>query len=524
MDHLPEDELYDATPAPEDREEQAATEEQQRTKKPDPPQKSAAKGKTTKSSKKVKDSIKILEDEVGPIKEEASSFPPERTTTRRQKPAKNVEQVQESPRPATGTPKSAEAKGSGTRRGKQRAKPPITFDEETNEIIEPPHKAADEPVHMSMVENMKRAYATSVSPDANTKKPTPKSRKKAAPKGVSKSSPKAGIKATSKPAPKAATKTSPIVAQRTTRQSTSRGQLNQQTPDKVEQANTSVSPAAPPLESEANPPPAVDQRTTRTKAKGKTTSTLQPSKDQERPEPGNDTQGSTDYPIVLSSGPESSLLSDDDEFVPATDPTEVSPTETARADTAPRAKRQSLVDPIVDPEEPLSVARNKQGRIVAPQPEIPKTMHPVRRTERQVTAQKKTIAVKADPKNLVEAPLQRTNREQPIRIGPREVLSARDANALAQRNAPKTNPLKRPASTRDPVVDTSVPPRKVSKLSRSFSVSQAGSPLPLESVAAQSIEGKSPSDRDSVEHPKAPHGNKQTSGNRRSQRLRSLAD
>ncbi|KAF0635546.1 hypothetical protein FPSE5266_04913 [Fusarium pseudograminearum] len=514
-DHLPEDELYDATPVPEDREEQAAAEKQ--TAKPKSARKSAEKGKATDSSKKAKASIRVLEEEVGSVKEEPSSFPP-RPVVGRQKPAKNAKQVQESPKPAPG---SVEATTSGTRR-KQKPKPPLRFNSQTNQMIDPLSPQV-QPARPSLVEGMIQAYAASLSPDANATKPTPKPAKKVSPKAVPKRTSKNSPKTTSKTSPKTISKTTPkagqkapAISQRITRQSALRGRLNQQSPDKVDEAITNVSPAATPVESKAKVSPAVSQGTTMTKAKEETAPVLPPSKEKEIVNHGN-TQGSTDDPIVLSSGRNSSSPYDDDEFVPATDPTEVSPEE-ARPDAVAQAKRQSLVDP----GEPLSITRNEKERIVATRREIPKPMQPVSQTGRQVTAQNKKIFVRADPQNQVEAGFERTNRERPIRIGPGEVLSARDAHALAQRQAFKVNVLKRPPSTRDPVVDTSKPSRKFMKRSRSFSVSQARSPLPLE-TEAQSL-GTSSRNKDDDQHPAVSHSNKQASGYRRSQRLRGRAD
>ncbi|RGP77522.1 hypothetical protein FLONG3_4307 [Fusarium longipes] len=502
MGHLPEDELYDATPEPENREEHAA-EEEQHVGKSNPPQ-VTSKGKTSKSL------VKVLEDEVGPISQELPSLPHERTTARRPGLEKNAGQVKESPGSTIGNPKSAEKKTSATRRGKQRPKSPLKFNEQTNQIIEP------ESTNMPMVNRMHQAYAAS---PQGAKKPTPKSRNKASPKtaskGARKTSPKTAPKNPSKAAkatPKAAKKVSAPV-QRTTRQSARRDQVDQQSPEQADQKNSNVSPAASLVELKVEPLPAGNQRTTRSKVKREQTS-VQQSRGQERFKTKNNTQGSTEDPIILSSGRGSSSLHDDDEFVPATDPTELSPAEAARLDTVPQVERQSLVDP-----EPLNINQNTQGRIES---EISNPIQPVRRIERQFTATKKTIAVKADPKALVEVPLERTKR-QPIRIGPREVLSARDANALARRTASEANSLKRPPSARDPVVDTSAPPRKVSKLSRSFSVSQAGSPLPVETAAAQLVEGHGPGNRDNVEHPTV-SPNKQMSSHRRSQRLRGTAD
>ncbi|KAI6757821.1 hypothetical protein HG531_003646 [Fusarium graminearum] len=461
-DHLPEDELYDTTPVPEDREEQAAAEKQ--TAKPKSARKSTKKGKATDSSEKAKASIRVLEEEVGSVEEEPSSFPP-RPVVGRQKPAKNAKQVQESPKPA---PASVEATTSGTRR-KQKPKPPLRFNSQTNQMIDP-SSPQFQPARPSLVEGMIQAYAASLSPDTNATKPTPKPAKKVSPKTVAKRTSKNSPKTISKTSPKAISKTTPkagqkapAISQRITRQSALRGRLNQQSPDKVDEANSNGSPAAAPVEPKEKISPAVSQRTTRTKVKEETAPVLPPSKEKEIVNHGN-TQGSTDDPIVLSSGRNSSSPYDDDEFVPATDPTEVSPEE-ARPDTVAQAKRQSLVDPV----EPLSVTRNEKERIVAARQEIPKPMRPFSQTGRQFTAQNKKIFVRADPQNQVEAGFERTNRERPIRIGPGEILLARDAHALAQRHASKLNVLKRPPSTRDPVVDTSKPLRKVMKRSRSFS-------------------------------------------------------
>jgi hypothetical protein len=384
MDHLPADELYDATPVPEDREE-AVAEEKRHTAKLKSSQKSGEKGKATDSSKKVKASIKILQDEVGSVKEEPSSFPPEPTVMRRQNPARNAKQVQQSPEPDAG---SAEAKTSATRRGKQKPKPPYRFNSK-NQIIEPPPAQA-KPVRTSMVDNMIQAHAASISPDKSAKKPTPKSRKKASPRTSQKKTAKTSPKTTSKTSPKIASnitpkaaQKSPVVTQRITRQSALKGQSNQQSPDKADEGNSGVSSTAPPVEPTSKPP-TVNQRTTRTTKEEP--APVPPSKGQERTNYGNDTQGSTDDPIILSSGRNSSSLSDD-EFIPPTDPTEFSPEETTRPVTVPRVEIQSLVDS----REPLDVARNQQEQIVAARSEIPKPVHPARRTERQVTAQKKTL-------------------------------------------------------------------------------------------------------------------------------------
>lgn len=513
MDHLPEDELYDATPAPEAREELDVAEQPQHTEKERSPQKPTTKGKAVKSSKKSKDSIKVLEKALGPINEGAPSTSPGIVSKTQKRPGKNAEQAQESSggvqaAPTTGTPKSAEAKTSGGRRGKQRAKPPLKFDERTQQIIEPPQgKVAKEPLHMPLVNNMRQAHAASTSPAESTKVSTPKAGKKAASKATSKGVPKTSPKTTAKTTPKVTQKAAPIATRSTTRQLALESKLAQQSPEEAEKVHNNASLIDHPMKSATKASPAMNKRTT-ANARGKPAPAQQPPKGLVRPMPNTYSQGSTNDPIVLSSGPGSSELSDADadnnDSVPANEPTEVSPVETLPTEVAPpgavpRSQEKLLVDPVVDPEKLLHISRDKPERTVAP------------------IAQKRTTVVKADPE---KAPIQRTNREQPIRIGPREVLSARDANSLTQRNVSTTNTLKRPASTRDPATNTSMPPRKTSKVSRRFSVSQAGSPVPARTAPA---EGISPGDEDDVKHPTS-HSSKQASGRRRSQRLRDHAD
>jgi len=399
-------------------------------------------------------------------------------------------------------PKSAEAKGSALKRGKQKVKPVLEFDATTQKVIEPQRKTENQSPHMSMVESMRQSYAASVSPTEDTKKPTPKPRKKPSPK-VAKAVPKAAPKVTAKPSPKPARKAAAAAARRITRQSALIEELTQ------------------PSSEEANISPAVERADPVTKASSAATKTivkaepsLQPAEAQGEPKGINDTQGSTENPILLSSAASSSSLSDINDSVPLNDQAGVSP-----LDPAPAHEPEMLVDPFVVPEELIDVAQDDQHQIVAPKPRVPKPTHPVRRPERRATAQEKSITVRADPK---EPLLQRTNRP-PIRIGPGEVLSARDANTLAQYNASKANTLKRTTTTRGTLVDTSAPPRKVMKRSRSFSISQAGSPLPVDATGYP-VEETSPIDEEEDESPSVSNTNKQTSGHRRSQRLRNLTD
>ncbi|CAG7563889.1 unnamed protein product [Fusarium equiseti] len=408
-------------------------------------------------------------------------------------------------------PKSAEAKGSVFKRGKQKVKPVLEFDATTQKVIEPQRTTANQSPHISMVESMRQAYAASVSPTEDTKKPTPKSRKKPSPKVAKKAVPKAPPKAPPKPSPRAAPKViakpspkpSPkparkaaaAAARRITRQSALAEELTQPSSEAI------ISPAVERADPVTKASSAATKKTT-AKTIVKTEPSLQPAEAQGEPKGINDTQGSTENPILLSSAASSSSLSDINDSVPPNDQAGVSP-----LDPAPAHESEMLVDPFVVPEEMIDVAQDDQHQIVAPNPRVPKPTHPVRRPERRATAQEKSITVRADPKGPL---LQRTNRP-PIRIGPGEVLSARDANMLAQYNASKANTLKRTTTTRDTLVDTSAPPRKVMKRSRSFSISQAGSPLPVDTTGYP-IEETSPIDEEEDEPPSVSNTNKQANG------------
>jgi hypothetical protein len=424
-------------------------------------------------------------------------------------------------------PKSAEAKGSALKRGKQKVKPVLEFDATTQKVIEPQRKTESQSPHTSMVESMRQAYAASVSPTEDTKKSIPKPRKKPSPKvakAVSKAASKAASKAPPKPSPRAAPKViakpspkpSPkparkaaaAAARRITRQSALVEELTQPSSEAI------ISPAVERADPVTKASSAATKKTTTAKTIVKTEPSLQPAEAQGEPKGINDTQGSTENPILLSSAASSSSLSDINDSVPPKDQTGVSP-----LDPSPAHESEMLVDPFVVPEELIDVAQDDQHKIIAPKPRVPKPTHPVRRPERRATAQEKSITVRADPK---EPLLQRTNRP-PIRIGPGEVLSARDANTLAQYNASKANNLKRTTTTRDTLVDTSAPPRKVMKRSRSFSISQAGSPLPVDTTG-YTVEETSPIDEEEDAPPSVSNTNKQTLGHRRSQRLRDRAD
>ncbi|EGU81173.1 hypothetical protein FOXB_08323 [Fusarium oxysporum f. sp. conglutinans Fo5176] len=422
MDHLPEDELYDVTPPKstaeleaetsrkEEEAPEAATERSQRTKKPNSSQNSKTKGRPGKASKSHDALTRLLEEELDPSgedeREEQASSPPEKLPAKLPKRKNSALKGKESPKrkPAAATTqdvRTSEQRPKERKGRRQRAKTPIQFDEETHEIKEAtPRKAAEQQPRMPI------------------RKP---------------------------PAQDASQKAPPA-----TRKSDLKNVVPQDKPDTAEERAVLATKVA------AKPAPAINKRITRAKVKEEKAPASQPLKAQETPGKRNETQGSTQDPIVLSSDPESSLFSDDDDaFVPT-------------QDLQPKEKRQSvmgelLVDPIVDVEPVGHAHREKAQPSTRPQtlPQKPEASHPSRPPEEQISRQKTTMTVKPDSKKTFEEPLPSTRGNRAAQKGRREVLSARDTNFLVQQDTSQARTLKRPATTVDPIIDVSHPPRKI---------------------------------------------------------------
>ncbi|KAH6958185.1 hypothetical protein DER45DRAFT_537540 [Fusarium avenaceum] len=501
MEHLPEDELYDATPpksnvdhpadiAAQNQEvghlasEQLQPPEKHPEKHPEkkPEELNApqtrAKRRLGKSPTKQKDSLlRLLEDEIGPVEgereeEEASFSPPGRTTVKRQKVKGNTHTAKDTPNdehatPAAGKTTTTRPGAKDKRRGKQRAKPPIQFDETTQQVKEVPQSdSTKESKRPSIVGNLKKSYAASVSPIATSvKKATPKSRRKSVPKPAEKVPRRSGL----------------------------RSEVPREDPDTDDKEHKKATSDARNAQVDTEPSPVIKKETTRAKAKEGNSSTAKPRADKSVPEAREETQGSTQDPVVVSSDSESSSFSDDDGYIPA---------ETSRpAETAPPQELEPPADNLVNPTNPSDSADYDDERPIPPI-ESPKIHRPSGRSGVQPMALKKTLMVRGDQMDLAKAPSSRNRRDQPIHLGSREVLSARDANSLVQRNASETNIPKRSAMMIDPAKESSRPPRKASKLSRSFSISQAGSPLPVEPLPTDLVDGTRTSNMQDLEQTK----------------------
>ncbi|KAF4951006.1 hypothetical protein FSARC_13044 [Fusarium sarcochroum] len=475
MKHLPEDELYDATPprssaddgpvAPLPKNPEVTSDvskQPQHEEGPNVKRTSDTKRGPKKSSKASKDSLsRFLRDEVGSVGD--AEVPPsssrEKNTAKRRKPDKRVHVLQDASEdahdsPSTENPEVTES-GAKVKRRRQRAKPALQFDDATQQIKEvQQRKTVNEPAHMPIVSNLKRSHAAAVSPVASAKKVTPKPKRRVAPKPV----------------------------QQATRKSTLRSALPQENLDTAAEEENHTPPIALEVEVAANPSPLVDKGTAATAMKKEKVSELEAPASQKSIKAKNETQGSTEDPIVVSSDPDSSWLSEDDGPLPIeiSRPTKI---------THP-AQRELLVDPNIRPAEPSDPVQFEEEQPVQVQPQNPVASRPSRRPREQANIKDKAISVAADPKKPVGAPAEKV-RHQPVRIGPREVLSARDANILSRRNARQAEAPKRTASAIAPEIDTQ-PPRKMSKVSRRFSVSQAGSPVPVETAQTRLVDEPSP--------------------------------
>ncbi|KAF5561904.1 hypothetical protein FNAPI_3451 [Fusarium napiforme] len=478
MYHLPEDELYDVTPPKSTAELEAETsrkeeevpevapESSQRTKKPSSSQNSKTKSRPGKTTKKPDALTRMLEEELESSEEdeeeEQASSPPEKPPAKppkRKNGARKGKETPESKPAATATQdtRKSEQRPKEKKGRKQRAKTPIQFDEETQEIKEvTPRRVPEQQPRMPIVSSLRKSYAASVSPMASAGKGTPGSKRKPAPKR------KPPAKGTSQKE-KAPQKVPPA-----TRKSDLKNVVPQEKPDTTEKGKERAVPAT---KVAAKPSPAITKRITRAHVKEEEAPVSQPLEVQKAPETKNETQGSTQDPVVLSSDPESSLLSDDDDaFVPIEDLHPKEKTQPARK--AQSVMGELLVDPIVDVEPAGHARREKPQPSTRPQtlPQNTEAPGPSRPQEEQISQQRTAMTVKRDFKKLVEEPLPSTKGNRAAQKD-REVLSARDTNILVQQDTSRARSLKRPATTVDPIVDSSHPPRKISKTSRSFSES-----------------------------------------------------
>ncbi|KAF4975724.1 hypothetical protein FZEAL_7527 [Fusarium zealandicum] len=361
-------------------------------------------------------------------------------------------EIQESP--------AAELGPKGRKR-KQRAKTPLQFDDATQEIKDIPRpKKTSAPVRMPIMNALKNSNASSSSPVTSAKK-------KAAPKATRKAAPKVASKTVSKPTtnkeppqkkPKAAVAEEKTIAEEEEEEAV--GQQEEKRDLLIIHDTTAV----------ADLPPASN-----TRAKTAREPHVEPAKDQQNLEAKNESQGSPQDPVVVSSDPDNSSMWSEDESVPPEPPRSPAVTQTATqkptVDTDACSAANSTVALQHEPQQHLEAAHNPQS-------------HQSPRSLRSSRAQKAKLSSVIEPRKQLSA-LSRNTKPMSLltKIVKPKVLSPRDPNINAKR-APrplgKTIVSQKQAPARLVETIPAQPARKASKAIRSFSISRVGSPVPVE--------------------------------------------
>ncbi|KAF4466924.1 hypothetical protein FALBO_6224 [Fusarium albosuccineum] len=492
-EHLPADELYDATPPRGTGQPPAASPSMQSEPihaipmpryDPTPPGTTQTTQAQSRSLRLPKRSLtEILEDELGPVEKEVSTPAPEKSHPRgshTKAEKKKYSQAKPLSREKQASPmaqdESTAASGPKGRKRKQRAKTPIQFDDATQEVKEVPRpQEVAEAKKMPVVTALKKSSAAASSPTTNT-------RKKAAPKTTRKAAPRPAAKAAPKPT---ARKEPPLKKRKTTSQE----EIEDKPPIIVKIAEI------------VDPSPAKNTRTKAARAKAKTAPEIEALENQRSRKVTNEPHGSTQDPIVVSSDPDSSLSSEDD-FVPA-EPQQ--PPETTHSLT-----QQSTIESDVGMSEtsPVSFRYEEEQRV-------------------EVLPQRSASSRSPRPAHPAKVPFQTTKRGHSSMVDHSLALSARDPNIIAKRgprDAWETGVSKKDVPMKWVETGSAQPARQASKGTRKFSISQAGSPMPLETGHAPSIGGSSLHNDETPRFARDERSGRQQTGPRRSQRLRGHAD
>ncbi|KAJ4209842.1 hypothetical protein NW767_000119 [Fusarium falciforme] len=467
IEHLPADELYDATPprssaqrpvAPPPQRSQAPRESVKHDQDSAPSQTKKTKRAPTPHPKALRRGLaKYIEDtdlvrnEEVPVSSSDHPKPREtlrkgnKTGTVREKgPSEDkqaIPQAQDDP---------AIGQGQKGKKRKQRAKTPIQFDKDTQAIKEVPQpkKNAEPPVRMTLVNAMKQASIASSSPALSA-------RKKAAPKTTRKAAPKS----TPKPAPK------PI-----TRKAQPRKKRKMSVEEEYEDDSIIVVDTTDFTE----PKPVINTRA-RTAAQSKTKS----ARGKEGPEINASSQGLSHDPIVVASDPASSSISGD----------EPKRTEPSRPSQGIQSAAQNLMagtdtSPMATPNISLEHGID-QPSVASQLPSAPKAKEAI------VDTMSMNAAASTKP---AEEPINLRKRSRQTNVNAPQALSHRDPNIPvkgALRTTRGAGISKKDTSTRVNKAGF-VQRRKSSKMSRSFSISKAGSPVPVETGQGLLIDESSP--------------------------------
>ncbi|KAL2691471.1 hypothetical protein Neosp_001856 [[Neocosmospora] mangrovei] len=469
IEHLPADELYDATPprssaqrpvAPPPQRSQALRESVQHDQGSAPSQTKSKKQAQTPRPKKGL--AKYIEDTDFPSDEVVSNSSPNdpkpRETHRKGDKTSTIqEKGSTEDKQATPQVQDDQAAGQGQKgkKRKQRAKMPIQFDKDTQAIKEVPQpkKNADPPARMTLVNAMKQASIASSSPALSAKK-------KAAPKATRKAAPKS----TPKPAPK------PVK-----RKAQPRKKRKISAEEKYEDASVIVVNTTDFTE----PKPAIN---TRARTAGQPKAKAAPEK--RGPEINAGSQGLSHDPIVVASDPASSSISEEESK--QTEPPRPSQgIRTAAQNSMAETDAPPMVTPNTSLEHGGSVTTGAPSSAASQPSNAPKAKEAIVDT---------TSMNAAAPTEPAEEPTNIRKRSRETNVNAPQALSHRDPNIPvkgALRTTRGAGISKKETSTRVNKAGF-VQRRKSSKMSRSFSISKAGSPVPVETGQGLLINGSSP--------------------------------
>ncbi|KAI8723234.1 hypothetical protein NCS52_00178800 [Fusarium sp. LHS14.1] len=474
IEHLPADELYDATPprssaqrpvAPPPERSQAPRESVKHDQGSAPSQTKSKKQAQTPHPKKGL--AKYIEDTDFPSDEVVSNSSPNdpkpRETHRKGDKTSTIqEKGSTEDKQATPQVQDDQAAGQGQKgkKRKQRAKMPIQFDKDTQAIKEVPQpkKNADPPARMTLVNAMKQASIASSSPALSAKK-------KAAPKATRKAAPKS----TPKPAPK------PVKR---------KAQPRKKRKISVEEEYEDASVIIVDTTDFTEPKPAINTRA-RTAAQPK----AKAAPEKRGPEISAGSQGLSHDPIVVASDPASSSISGDESEQTEPPPRPSQGIRTVAQNSMVETDAPTMVTSNISLEhgidQQVAVLPQEHSSSAASQPSnAPKAKEAIVDT---------TSMNAAAPTEPAEETTNIRKRSRETNVNAPQALSHRDPN-IPVKGALRTTRgagISKETSTRVNKAGF-VQRRKSSKTSRSFSISKGGSPVPVETGQGLLIDGSSP--------------------------------
>ncbi|KAF7549614.1 hypothetical protein G7Z17_g6281 [Cylindrodendrum hubeiense] len=468
--HLPMDEIYDATPpgsrsqilnASSIRPEETVTHPKQRFHDPTPPQTLPRDELSERIplKRKRKSMTELLVGDLDSDDEEPTPCPGKTKPVQHEGGLPQTTDIsgRDLPDMHRASPTALQESTRGKKR-KQRAKTPIQFDEDTNEIKEATRKKkTTAPPKPAIVPAPKNATQASISPVTNAKK---------------------------RPVPKVASKPEPVKKKR----------------------------KAAPRKEQHKKPATTNTRTVANVGRTRGAKLKEPKK----PEMENKVQSQDSIPVDEDSGdsdliycaPDLIVISSDEHSSDLSEADALPPRRPAPPQN-PRAKGQDLE--VKGKGGSLSLKPdNSQTQPSAPKQSPPdRTIHTMSNTKAlpSSTFEQDRRNAKAVQKTELSGLDKRTTRSMKKAAtkvtGKATVLAPRDPNRATTRaqRSPQYKVLKKTRAVEWPEASLSWPPRKAGKISRSFSISEAGSPVPVGSDPAPFTTDSTPPDRERREHP-----------------------